>query len=67
MVENAGAQAPRVWGGFGCGGNEAFMIRARMVFDGYDKQGQGRLERREVKLAWMALPQAGCKPSCCEF
>jgi calmodulin len=41
------------------------MLRARKVFDSYDTQGLGRLDRGSVKLAWMAL--LGHKPSRCEL
>ena len=55
------------WGrsAFACGGDEAFLARARQVFDKYDDERAGRLSRRQTKLAWLAL--LGCKPSRCEL
>jgi Ca2+-binding EF-hand superfamily protein len=54
-----------VFGAQGRVGEEAFMTRARRVFDSYDARGHGCLTRQEFKLAWMAL--LGCKPSRCEL
>ena len=56
-----------MWGGIGAGGHadEAFVARARKVFDSYDAQGLGRLDRHHVKLAWLEL--LGFKPSRCEL
>ena len=51
--------------GGGRGRDEAFLARARRVFDSYDAKGAGRLSRQETKLAWLAL--LGCKPSRCEL
>jgi Ca2+-binding EF-hand superfamily protein len=51
--------------GGGRGRDEAFLARARRVFDSYDAEGAGRLSRQETKLAWLAL--LGCKPSRCEL
>ena len=51
--------------GDGRGRDEAFLARARRVFDSYDAEGAGWLSRQETKLAWIAL--LGCKPSRCEL
>ena len=54
-------------GGIGAGGraDEAFVARARKIFDSYDAKGLGHLDRHHVKLAWLEL--LGFKPSRCEL
>jgi hypothetical protein len=47
--------------GGGRGRDEAFLARARRVFDSYDAKGAGRLSRQETKLAsrcWVASRRA---------
>ena len=67
------AVAAATHGGGGGGGgrlfahtaDDHFMTRARQVFDSYDPEARGALDRQGAKLAWIAL--LGRKPSRCEL